>query len=102
MGGMPSTHTAGVAALSTSVGLTQGFNSALFAIALVLTIIVIFDAQVVRRASSRQAKVLNKLIEDIYFKRGIKEESLKELLGHTPVEVLGGIVLGVVVAVLLQ
>lgn len=102
MGGMPSTHTAGVAALSTAVGLHYGFDSALFAVALVLTLIIVFDAQVVRKASERQARVLNKIIEDIYFKRGVKEDRLKEFLGHTPVEVLGGVVLGIVVAILLR
>lgn len=100
MGGMPSTHTAGVSALAATLGLTYGFDSAIFAVALVLALIIIFDAQVVRRASSKQAKILNKLIEDIYFKRGVKEEVLKELLGHTPIEVLGGVILGIMVAIL--
>ncbi len=97
-GGMPSSHAAGVAALATSVGLSCGFNSTLFAIALIFAVVVMFDAQGVRQAAGIQAEVLNRIIDDIYYKRGINEKQLKELIGHTPVEVLTGAVLGVLVA----
>ena len=101
-GGMPSTHAAGVSALSTSIGMQAGFNSHLFAISAAFTVITLFDAQGVRRWSGRQAQVLNKMMEDMYFKGRIQEERLKELLGHTPLEVLAGMCVGVAVALWLQ
>jgi acid phosphatase family membrane protein YuiD len=97
-GGMPSTHAAGVTALSAAVGLEAGVSSSLFAIALAFTVITLFDAQGVRRWSGRQAQILNKMLEDIYFKRRIQEERLKELLGHTPIEVLAGMGVGLATA----
>src|SRR3990167_4299943 len=99
-GGMPSTHAAGVTALSISVGLQSGFDSPLFAIAVAFTVITLFDAQGVRRWSGRQAQVLNKMMEDMYFKRRIQEQRLKELLGHTPLEVFAGMAVGITIAVL--
>ena len=101
-GGMPSTHAAGVTALSTAVGFHTGFDSPLFAIAVAFTVVTLFDAQGVRRWSGLQAQVLNKMMEDIYFKRRIKEQRLKELLGHTPVEVLAGMVVGLATAFTLR
>ena len=101
-GGMPSTHSAGVTAVSTAVGLHVGFDSALFAACLVFTFITLFDAQGVRRWSGRQGQILNKILEDIYFKRRIQEEQLKELLGHTPTEVLAGMGVGLVTALLVK
>lgn len=97
-GGMPSSHVAGVAALTTSVGLNLGFDSTIFAISLVFAIIVMFDAQGVRQATGVQAEVLNEIMEDIYSKRGFTEEKLKELIGHTPIEVLVGAILGILIA----
>ncbi|MEA3305476.1 MAG: divergent PAP2 family protein [Candidatus Omnitrophota bacterium] len=97
-GGMPSSHAAMVSALATSVGLETGFTSPSFAIAFVFAVVVLFDAQGVRRASGEQAEALNKILDDIYWKRGIKEERLRELLGHTPIEVLAGIAIGILVA----
>ena len=101
-GGMPSTHAAGVPALSLTVGFQVGFDSPLFAIAVAFTVITLFDAQGVRRWSGRQAQVLNKITEDMYFKRRIQEQRLKELLGHTPIEVLAGMGIGVVTALVLR
>jgi hypothetical protein len=101
-GGMPSTHAAGVSALSTSVGLLSGFGSPLFAMAVAFTVIILFDAQGVRRWSGRQAQVLNKMMEDMYFKRHIQEQRLKELLGHTPLEVLAGMGVGIATALALR
>ena len=101
-GGTPSTHAAGVSALTMAVGLNVGFDSALFATAAVFAVITLFDAQGVRRWSGRQAQVLNKLLEDMYFQRRIQETRVKELLGHTPIEVLAGMGVGVVTALLRQ
>src|SRR3989338_3646830 len=101
-GGMPSTHAAGVSALSVSVGLQTGFDSPLFATAVAFTVITLFDAQGVRRWSGRQAQVLNRMIEDMYFKRRMQEPRLKELLGHTPLEVIAGMGIGIVTALLLH
>ena len=100
-GGMPSTHAAGVTALSLAIGLQLGFRSPIFAVAAAFTVVTLYDAQGVRRWSGRQAKVLNRMIEDMYFKRRIQEERLKELMGHTPIEVLAGMGIGVVTAVAL-
>ncbi|NQU95104.1 MAG: divergent PAP2 family protein [Candidatus Omnitrophica bacterium] len=100
-GGMPSSHAATVSGMATAVGLSVGFDSAMFVVALVFAIIVIFDAQGVRRASGKQAEVLNKMLDDIYWKKHIQEDRLKELLGHTPVEVLVGIASGIIFALLL-
>ncbi len=97
-GGMPSSHAAAVSALATSVGLYAGLTSPIFAIALVFAIVVLFDAQGVRRSSGQQAEILNKILDDIYWKHRIKEDRLKELLGHTPVEVLTGTALGILIA----
>ena len=97
-GGMPSTHAAGVSALSLAIGLQDGFYSSLFAIAVAFTVITLFDAQGVRRWSGRQAQVLNRMMEDMYFKRRIQEQRLKELLGHTPLEVLAGMGVGLATA----
>jgi hypothetical protein len=98
-GGMPSSHAATVAALAASVGFKFGFGSPFFAMAFFFAFIIMFDAQGVRRQSGRQAEALNKIIEDIYLNKGVKQERLIELLGHTPVQVLIGAALGVVVAV---
>ena len=101
-GGMPSTHAAGVTALSVTIGLHDGFQSSVFAAAIAFTVITLFDAQGVRRWSGRQAQILNKMMEDMYFKRRIQEQRLKELLGHTPIEVMAGMGVGITTAVLLH
>jgi acid phosphatase family membrane protein YuiD len=100
MGGMPSSHAAIVMGLTASVGRVNGVSSAVFAIALIFSIVVMYDAQGVRRAAGRQAAVLNRLVEDMVSMRGIQEDRLRELLGHTPFEVLVGAALGVAVGLL--
>lgn len=100
-GGMPSSHAASVSALCTLVGFSCGFDSPLFLIALTFAIIVVMDAQGVRRATGKQAEVLNRMLDDIYWKHRIQEDRLKELLGHAPIEVFAGIALGVISATLL-
>ena len=96
-GGMPSSHSAGVIGLSTTVGLICGFSSIEFAMALGYALVVMYDAAGVRRAAGKQAACLNKIIMDIY-KQELKEAGgkLKELLGHTPMQVIMGAIFGVV------
>lgn len=101
-GGMPSSHVAGVASLAASVGLNIGFNSIIFAVTVVFAVVVMFDAQGVRRATGKQAEILNKIVEDIYLMKRVKEDRLKEFIGHTPIEVLVGALLGIFFAVLLN
>jgi uncharacterized protein len=100
-GGMPSSHAAGASALATSVGLEYGFNSPLFAVAAAFAMVTMFDAQGVRRATGYQATILNKMMDDIYWKGQIEEQRLKELVGHTPIEVLAGFAFGVICAMVL-
>ncbi|MDO8602820.1 MAG: divergent PAP2 family protein [Candidatus Omnitrophota bacterium] len=97
-GGMPSSHAATVSALTTSVGITYGFTSHFFTIVFFLAFIIMFDAQGVRRQSGHQAEALNKIIEDIYLNKGIQQERLKELLGHTPIQVFIGAAIGILIA----
>ena len=81
----------------------EGLDSTLFVISLVLATVVMYDATGVRRAAGKQAAVLNKIVDNIRKKEGysILEENLKELLGHTPIEVFGGAVLGISVALIM-
>jgi len=97
-GGMPSAHSASAAALATAVGIQEGWTSALFAVAAAFAIVVMFDAQGVRRAASIQARILNQILDELFQGHPISEQRLKEFLGHTPVQVLIGAALGVVVA----
>jgi hypothetical protein len=97
-GGMPSSHSASVSALSTAIGLQEGWGSALFGVTLYFSLIVMYDAAGLRRAAGRQAAVLNRLIER-HFQHPEKDtQRLMELLGHTPLEVLVGGTLGVLTA----
>lgn len=111
-GGMPSSHSAAVTALSTAIGIEQGFESPFFAISAIFAIIVMFDATGVRRHAGEQATVVNRLVED--FNKLVKEvktwpekeeeekrKELKELLGHQPIEVFFGGLLGIILSVIL-
>ena len=100
-GGMPSSHSAIVMGLTAAVGKYSGPTSAPFAIALIFTFVVMYDAAGLRRAAGRQAEVLNRLVEDLVHMRGVQEARLRELLGHTPTEVLVGAVIGLVVGLIL-
>jgi acid phosphatase family membrane protein YuiD len=100
-GGMPSSHSAIVMGLTTAIGKYAGVSSAAFAIALIFSFVVMYDAAGVRRAAGRQAAVLNRLVQDLVHMRGVQETELRELLGHTPVEVLIGAVLGIAVGLIL-
>lgn len=99
-GGMPSAHAAGAASLATSIGMECGFDSVYFALAFAFAIVVMFDAQGVRRSTGKQASILNKIMDDIYWQGKIQELRLRELIGHTPVEVIMGMFLGVVIALI--
>ncbi|MDD5482868.1 MAG: divergent PAP2 family protein [Kiritimatiellae bacterium] len=101
-GGMPSAHSAFVSALATSVGLRAGTGGPLFAVACALALVVMFDAQSVRRAAGIQARVLNEIIDELFKTRRVTEGRLVELLGHTRLEVFFGMLLGVFVALLLH
>jgi len=99
-GGMPSSHAAIVMGLTAAVGRLNGLTSAPFAIALIFSVVVMYDAQGVRRAAGRQAAVLNRLVDDLVSLRQFKDDRLRELLGHTPFEVLVGAALGIAVGLL--
>ncbi len=95
-GGMPSSHSAMVVGLATAVGLVEGWGSSAFAIALVFALIVMYDATGIRRAAGQQAELLNDLVEELrtVLHEGFKPRPLKELLGHTYLEVVAGATLG--------
>lgn len=94
-GGMPSSHSALVTALATSVARVEGVDSTEFATAAILAGIVMYDATGVRLAVSKQARILNMMLDDVFHERGISEQRLHELIGHTPVEVFVGAALGI-------
>jgi acid phosphatase family membrane protein YuiD len=96
-GGMPSSHSAAVAALTTTVYLAQGPRDPLFGVTMFFSLIVMYDAAGVRRAAGRQAWILNRLLEE-HQNKELRERRLLELLGHTPFEVLVGAALGVAMA----
>ncbi len=93
-GGMPSSHSALVAALATGIGRTQGWDTPQFAIATVFAFIVMYDAAGIRRAAGTQAKVLNQIVAEV-FEDESDIDPLKELLGHTPAQVIAGAIFGV-------
>ena len=101
-GGMPSSHSSTVCALATAAGMKYGGGSYEFAIAIMLAIIVMFDAMGVRRETGKQGRVLNEMLE-IFTNMGNQisaEEKLKEFVGHTPLQVLMGAILGIIIALL--
>ncbi len=100
-GGMPSAHSSGVVAVATAVGLFYGFSSIIFLMALSFAVITMFDAAGVRRSVGKQATVLNKMTEELYERGQIGESRLKELFGHTPVEVFAGAAIGIVTTLLI-
>ena len=102
LGGMPSSHSAVVAAIAAAVGIRMGFNSATFAIALIVALITMIDAAGVRRAAGQQAVMLNRVVQELIEEGGdLPDETLKELLGHTPLQVAVGALIGVVLAILI-
>lgn len=116
-GGMPSSHSSFVMAITTSIGMEYGLESAIFAVALAFSLVVMYDAAGVRRAVGKQAIVVNRIIKDLQDNRKKKkkekvslkkgkeiftEERLKELIGHTPIEVFLGAALGISIGVFLS
>ncbi len=99
-GGMPSSHTSLVVGLASAVALHDGVVSPMFAVSAVLAGIVMYDAAGVRRAAGKQARVINKLVREMRVEHTIKDTRLKELLGHTPLEVMAGALLGFLIAFL--
>lgn len=99
-GGMPSSHSSLMVGATMGIGLHQGFNSAVFALAVAMTMIVIYDAAGVRREAGRHAEMINILIEELLAGHPISDKQLREVLGHTPMEVVGGVFLGIVVGLL--
>lgn len=100
-GGMPSSHSALVTAAAHAIGLYYGFDSPLFALAVVLAMIVVYDATGIRRQAGKHAELINAIIADLTSGHPLREEHqqrLREVLGHTPLEALGGILLGLAVA----
>lgn len=98
-GGMPSAHSAFVAALAVGVGQTKGWASPEFALAFVFAIIVMYDAAGVRQAAGLQARILNQILDELFQEdHHLSQDRLKELLGHTPVQVIAGFCLGVAVS----
>ncbi len=98
-GGMPSSHSALVTALATGVGQTIGWSSSEFALATVFAIIVMYDAAGVRQAAGKQARILNQMIDELFYEHPeFNQDRLKELLGHTPFQVIAGSALGITIS----
>lgn len=97
-GGIPSSHSATVCALATSIGKSHGYDSVFFAIAFILAFIVMYDATGVRRETGEQAKILNKIMRDLdEGNTDDMQKELKELIGHTPIQVFAGAILGIAI-----
>ena len=97
-GGMPSSHSSFVTSLTTTIALNYGFTSVYFAISLIFSLVVIYDSMGVRYEAGKQAEILNDIVEKIQFNKKIKE--LKEKVGHKPIEVLCGVMLGLSIALI--
>ena len=97
-GGMPSSHTALMVSGTLAVGLYYGFHNPLFGVAVAATMIIAHDAAGVRRQAGKHAERLNVLVSELLQGHILSEEELKEVIGHTPLEVIGGIILGLLVA----
>jgi hypothetical protein len=94
-GGMPSSHSAMVTSLATAIGYRHGLQSDVFALSVIFAIIVMYDASGVRQAAGKQAKVLNQIVRELFSGQQVSEEELKELIGHTPIEVIVGAMVGI-------
>ena len=95
-GGMPSSHSAVVVGLATLIGKYEGVNTPIFAVALIFSFIVMYDAAGVRRAAGKQAKLLNQIVETPGLSGIQVSEKLVEVLGHTPIQVIVGAIIGVI------
>ena len=97
-GGMPSSHAALITSTALAAGLYEGFDSTYFGIAIAMAFVVIYDAVGVRRQSGIHAQRINVLFDELMHKHTLNQNDLREVLGHTPLEVIGGILLGLIVA----
>ncbi len=100
-GGFPSSHSATVSGLAASIGMLYGFSSGLFAIAIILAFFMVYDAKVIRGAAGKQAQSLNRIIEMFNEVEGEDMDKLREVLGHSILEILGGILIGILAALLI-
>ena len=96
-GGMPSSHSAVVCCMTALLGKEYGFGSGIFGLAVIFAFVVMYDAAGIRRAAGKQAKLLNKIVETPGLTTVQVQERLVEVLGHTPVQVLVGAIIGLVV-----
>jgi hypothetical protein len=99
-GGMPSSHSAFVCSLATAIGMETGWTSPVFMLSLGMALVIMSDAAGVRRAAGQQAKILNEIMDDLNRSKPVPHTRLKELLGHTPVQVIVGAGIGIVTALL--
>ena len=102
MGGMPSSHSATVCSMATSMAWNYGCASPFFGFALAFAILVMFDATTTRRAAGMQAKLLNDIVDDLFKDKHVSPEKVMELIGHTRIEVFFGMLLGITVAMLVN
>jgi len=100
-GGFPSSHSATVSGLAASIGLIYGFDSGIFAVAIILAFFMIYDAKVIRGAAGKQAQSLNRLIEMFNEEEGEDMDKLREILGHSLLEIAGGVIIGILIATLI-
>ncbi len=100
-GGMPSSHSALVTSTAVAVGLHFGFDNPLFGVAVAMAMVVVYDATGIRRQAGMQAQKINVLVEELLQGHPISQEHLREVLGHTPLEALGGVLLGIFVAIVM-
>jgi len=99
-GGMPSSHSSFVSCMATTIGLETSWDAPVFLLAMGIAIVIMFDAAGVRRAAGQQAKILNDIVDDLYSSRPVPPQRLKELLGHTPVQVIVGSAIGIATGLL--
>jgi acid phosphatase family membrane protein YuiD len=97
-GGMPSSHSALVCGLAAAIALHDGAGSSVFALSIILAMVVMYDAAGIRRWASMQARILNQIIDELFQGHPISEVRLREILGHTPIQVAAGAALGIVMA----
>ncbi len=97
-GGMPSSHSALVTSAALAAGLYHGFDSPIFALAVAVAMVVVYDATGVRRQAGMQAQKINVMVEELLKGHPISQQQLREVIGHTPLEAIGGVLLGLVVA----
>jgi acid phosphatase family membrane protein YuiD len=100
-GGLPSSHSALVTAVALTIGFQEGFDTSIFALAVAIGMIVIYDAAGVRRQAGIHAERINEIMKNFIESRHLPEEDLKEMLGHTPFEVITGVLLGVLISLVL-